>query len=172
MILSTTNTSNIFMNVIYEKVNFSFKNFFKYFKQKRKYKKLIKDIQNGSPCFGVLWKMCDFIKLAEIIFFYDNSPEVNATYGLYSSNNYSPGENGMKIHDTEIDMTIKLKSDNSTVIIELERNLGNHHKTKMEFANDNWKGIPDIYDEMILENIIRMINKRFLMLFIDLYDRR
>lgn len=170
MILSTTNTSNIFMNVIYEKVNFSLKNFFKYFKQKRKYKKIIRDIRNGSPCFGVLWKMCDFIKLAEIIFFYDNS--VENSYGLYSSNNYIPGENGMKIHDTEVDMTIKLKSDNSTVIIELDRNLGNHHRTKMEFENDNWKGIPDIYDEMILENIIRIINRKFLTLFIDLYEQR
>lgn len=171
MILSTTNTSNIFMNTIYDKVDFSLKNFFKYFKQRRKYKKLIKDIDNGSPCFGVLWKMCDFIKLAEIVFFYDNSVE-NKEYGLYSSNNYTPGENGMKIHDTEVDMTIKLKSDRSVVIIELDRNLGNHHRTKMEFENDNWKGIPDIYDEMILENIIRIINRKFLCLFKDLYDQR
>ena len=171
MILSTTNTSNIFMNTIYDKVDFSLKNFFKYFKQRRKYKKLIKDIDNGSPCFGVLWKMCDFIKLAEIVFFYDNSIE-NKEYGLYSSNNYTPGENGMKIHDTEVDMTIKLKSDRSVVIIELDRNLGNHHRTKMEFENDNWKGIPDIYDEMILENIIRIINRKFLCLFKDLYDQR
>lgn len=171
MILSTTNTSNIFMNTIYDKVDFSLKNFFKYFKQRRKYKKLIKDIDNGSPCFGVIWKMCDFIKLAEIVFFYDNSVE-NKEYGLYSSNNYTPGENGMKIHDTEVDMTIKLKSDRSVVIIELDRNLGNHHRTKMEFENDNWKGIPDIYDEMILENIIRIINRKFLCLFKDLYDQR
>lgn len=168
--LLSVNKSNVFMTLIYEKVDFSFKHLFKYISHRIKYRKFIKDIKRGSPCFGVLWKMCDFIKLSEIAFFYNNSPD--NPFGLYSSHNYEPGYNGMKIKTTELAMTIKLESSTQKVTIEINRLNGNHVSTTMTFINDNWTGSPDIYDEIILENIIRIINSKIIQLFEEMYEKR
>lgn len=163
--------SNTFISIIYNKVNFSLKTFFKYFKHKKEYKKFIKQIKNGSPSFGVLWKMADFIKLAELIFCYDNSLK-NTEFGLYSSKGYAPEENGFKIRTSECCIIIKLYSSLNKVVVSYERLIGDNLKSSFTFINDEWVEDPTVYDEMMLEQIIKIINKKILMLFIHCYELR
>lgn len=168
--LSYTAT-NIFMNMIYEKVKPSIKNIFKYFSHRRKVKKFKKDIDQGSPSFGLLWKMSDFIKSAEEVFFYDNNKD-NTDICLFSSSGYIHGENGFKINDPDCFVVIKLYSDTQRVVIEIERAKGQRIKHTMSFTNETWEGEPTAYDEMLLEQIIKMINKYILKLFDWCYERR
>lgn len=164
-------SGNVFINTIYDKVKPSFRTLFKYLKHKKAKEKLIKTINNGSPSFGLLWKMADFIKYSEELFFYDNSTK-NEDIGLYSSRGYSPGCNGFKINDNDCWITIKLFSESQKTVVELERKFGEHYKTNMTFVNDMWDSENTIYNEMILEQIIKIINKRVIMLFEWCYNRR
>lgn len=166
-----TPTANMFMNIIYRKVTFSFRNFFKYHKHRREYKKFVNNIKNGSPSFGVLWKMADFIKLAELVFFYDNSLK-NTEFGLYSSKGYNPEENGFKIRTNECSIVIKLYSGLEKVVLSIERLNGENLKTTLTFISDGWYGSHTTYDEMLLEQVIKIINSRILMLFEHCYDLR
>ena len=99
-------SGNLFINTIYDKTKLSLKTLFKYLKHNKQKKKLIKTIREGSPSFGLLWKMADFIKYAEELFFYDNSTK-NTEIGLYSSRGYTYGCNGFKINATDCFITIK-----------------------------------------------------------------
>ena len=164
-------TPNVFLNLINDKVKLSAKTFFKYFAHKREVKKFRKSIKNGSPSFGLLWKMADFIKGAEKIFFYDNSTK-NTEIGLFSSKGYNPGNNGFKINTPECFVVVKLFSDDQKVMIELERRNGEGIKTLFVFEKENWVEEPNLYDEMLLEQVIKIINSRMLMLFDYCYELR
>lgn len=164
-------TTNVFMSMIYNKVNLSFKTFFKYFKQKRRVKKFRKDILDGSPSFGLLWKMADFIKYAEEVFFYDNSTK-NTEFMLFSSRGYIPGENGFKINHPECFIIIKLYSDIQRVVIEMSRTKGSGLKNIMAFSNEQWEGEPTAFDEMLLEQLIKIINSSIISLFDYCYSKR
>lgn len=165
------NNTNIFMNIIYKKVNKSFKNFFKYKKHAKSVKKFRKRILEGSPSFGLLWKMADFIKLAEIVFFYNNSIK-NEEFGLFSSKKYSYGENGFRISTKECIIVLKLFSDSQKVMLEIERKGGDGNKTSLSFIENEWITEPSIYDEMLLEQIIKIINEKIIKLFDYCYDIR
>lgn len=164
-------TTNVFLNLIYEKTKLSFKTFFKYFIHKRKVKKFRNDILKGSPSFGLLWKMSDFIKGAEKIFFYDNSTK-NTEIGLFSSKGYSPGNNGFKINTEECFIVVKLFSDDQKVAIELERRNGEGMKTLFVFINEEWAEEHNLYDEMLLEQVIKIINSKIILLFDYCYNLR
>lgn len=164
-------TTNVFLNLIADKTALSFKTFFKYFRHKRKVKKFRNDIINGSPSFGLLWKMSDFIKGAEKIFFYDNSTK-NTDIGLFSSKGYAPGNNGFKINTEECFIVVKLFSDDQKVMIELERRTGECMKTLFIFENENWTSEHNFYDEMLLEQVIKVINNKMIRLFDYCYDLR
>lgn len=163
--------TNLFMKMIYEKPKLSLKNIFKYWKHKREVKKFRNDILKGSPSFGLLWKTATFIKLAEIVFFYDNST-TNTEIGLFSSNNYSIGENGFKIIDEKCTITIKLISESQRVLLEVNRNFGGKFRSSMSFMDNKWEGDPEAYDEMLLEELIKIINKKIVMLFDWCYNKR
>ena len=162
---------NMFMNMIYEKVKLSPMTIFKYIKHKRKLKKFIKDIDQGSPSFGLLWKMADFIKYAEEVFFYDNSTK-NTEFRLFSSRGYIPGENGFKINHPSCFIVVKLYSDTERVVVEMERTMGDRLKSRFAFSNEQWEGEPTLHDEMLLEQIIKIINGSILDLFKYCYDLR
>ena len=166
-----TKSTNIFMNLIYKKTTFSLFHLIKYFSHKRELKKFKKTLMNGSPSFGLLWKMADFIKIAEIVFFYDNSLK-NSTLGLYSSKGYIPGENGFKINSEDCLLVIKLYSDSQRVVLEVDRTKGECMKSHLSFINEEWEGDPTIYDEMLLEQLIKLINSKIIALFKYCYDLR
>jgi len=165
-------TTNVFVNMILNKVAFSWRHLFKYLSHKKELKKFRKKIDEGSPSFGLLWKMADFIKYAEEIFFYDNSLKGNNDIMLYSSRSFAPGENGFKIVDPRCTITIKLLSESQKCILEVSRNSGAKLKNTMEFISDNWSGEPTAYDEMLLEQVIKMINSCILKLFDFCYNER
>lgn len=164
-------TTNVFMDMIYRKTSFSFLHMLKYFKHKRELKKFERDIMNGSPSFGLLWKMADFIKSAEAVFFYDNSLK-NSEFGLYSSKGYIPGENGFKINSPDCLLIVKLYSDSQRVVLEVDRTKGEGMKSHLAFCNEEWEGEPTIYDEMLLEQLIKLINSKIMMLFEHCYALR
>lgn len=166
-------TTNVFVNMILNKVTFSWRHPFKYLSHKMELKKFKKKIDRGSPSFGLLWKMADFIKYAEEIFFYDNSNTKNDNgIGLYSSRSFNAGENGFKIINSKCTITIKLLSESQKCILEVARNSGAKLKNTMEFISDNWSGEPTAYDEMLLEQVIKMINSCILKLFDFCYNER
>lgn len=164
-------SANEFINVIQEKTKFSIFKIIPYIKYRRKLKNFKKEILNGSPDFYTLWIMADFIKLAEYIFFYNNSIK-DEEIGLYSSKGFIPGQNGFKVHTKECTIVIKLFSETEKVVVELERNTGERDKSVQSFIKGKWETKPDTYNEMLLEQTIKIINSSILNLFNWCYDRR
>lgn len=157
--------SNNFIDMIYNKVTPKFYNIFTYIIHKVKVKKFKNHVLRGSPSFGLLWKMSDFIKSAEEIFFYNNSIE-GSDIGLYSSREYSSGQNGFKIMTHECTIVLKLYSNTKKVVLEVDRHIGTRIKNTLSFTEDRWIENPSIMDEMLLEQVIKLINGKI----IDLFD--
>lgn len=170
--MNNISVPNIFMNIIRDKSN---RGFISKIKHKIKLRKFRKNIMEGSPSFGLLWKMADFIKIAEIIFFYNNSHSLDSDLSLYSSNEYMVGTNGFKLRDNTTGCTIiiKLISDTQKVIVDVERSKGNHIKSTMTFIENEWaNNNHTAYDEMLLEQVIKMINSKIITLFDYCYSMR
>ena len=154
-------STNMFINMIYGKKKKSVFGFLGYLLYKRKVNKFRNKILEISPSFEVLWEMSNFIKLAEEIFFYDN----NVDGSLYSSRSYRDGENGFKINDI-CTVIVKLYEDKKRVNLEIKHNNGVELLSRYSFKDSEWTTDPTIYDEMVLEQIIKIINKHI----IDLFD--
>lgn len=164
---------NMFIKHIYNKEQFRFFNLFKYLKHKRIVKKFKKDINEGSPSFNVLWQMADFIKLAESVFFYKNNQK-NTEFGLFSSKNYTSGTNGFRVTDDKngLRATIKLINDNKQLLLEVEYMNSDIPNKCLYFKNNEWDCTPTIYEEMLLEQVIKAINSSILRLFDSCYNKR
>ena len=158
-----------FINLINEKRSPKLFRLIPYFIHKAKVNKFKKRIKNGSPDFDTLWAMADFIKLAEYIYFYDNSTE-NKEFGLYSSKNYSEGTNGFKIINDNYNITLKLFDKQKRVALDVTRTLGEKVTNSMSFKENEWLQEPGPYDELLLGNIIDIINTKILKLFDYCYD--
>lgn len=161
---------NIFLNLIYEKKLIK-KNIFKVISHKIKVRKFKKSIDKGSPSFKVLWQLADFIKAAEEIYFYDNSLK-NSDIGLYSSRSYLDGQNGFKISTFDCTIVIKLFSEHEIVAMDIERFKGNKIKDCFQFEHEQWSKEPSMRDELLLEQIIRIINWKTIELFEFCYDKK
>ena len=161
---------NIFIRYIYENSSFKFSNIFKRIKHRISVRKFRNNILRCSPDFEMLWQMADFIKLSEVIFFYDNSMS-NLNDGLYSSKNFPDGQNGFRVFNNEFKVTIKLLRDSKRVCLELDRLKGDKSKRLMMFTNNTWDTTPTIYDEMLLEQVIKDINCKIINLFDKCYEK-
>lgn len=164
---------NMFMKHIYDKEPFKLSNLFKYLKHRRAVKKFKKNISEGSPSFNVLWQMADFIKLAETIFFYKNTQK-DSEFGLYSSKNYAAGSNGFRVTDIEngLRVTIKLFNESKQLLLEIEYMYSDNPKNYLTFEDNDWDSVHTIYDEMLLEQVIKSINNNILKLFDSCYNKR
>jgi hypothetical protein len=173
MAKSNSKKINMFMEHIYNKKQFKLSNLFQYLKHRKAVKKFKKDISNGSPSFYVLWQMADFIKLAESVFFYKNTQK-DSEFGLYSSRNYAAGSNGFRVTDVEngLRVTIKLFNETVQLLLEIEYIGSDHPKEYLSFEDNDWENAHNIYDEMLLEQIIKSINHNILRLFDSCYDKR
>ena len=159
------------MNIFIEFISNKPKTFFARRKYNKKVRKFRNDILNGSPDFGLLWKMADFIKLCEIIYFYNN----NTNSDIFSSREYLKGENGFKLLDTETNtkINVKLKSTGAIVIVEVSRESG--LCSTFTFENNDWfdKGQANsAYNVLCIEEIIKIINNKIISLFDRYYSRR
>lgn len=145
------------------------KNAFQRFFAKRKIKKFKKAILNGSPDFDTLWDMALFIKNAEKIFFYDNDiDKVDNELGLYSSKNFPLKQNGFKITTDSCRVILKLfieGPDSKRLALEIDTSDPKYGKINLTFVNSKWNKEPTMYDEMILEQVIRLINNQIINLF-------
>ena len=164
---------NMFMKHIYDKKQLKLFNLFQYLKHKYTVRKFKKNISEGSPSFNVLWQMADFIKLAEMVFFYKNSQK-DSEFGLYSSRNYASGSNGFRVTDTEngLRVTIKLVRDTKQLLLEIEYLYSDNPKNYLSFKDNSWDCNPTVYDEMLLEQVIKSINRNILRLFDNCYNKR
>ena len=132
------------------------KNPFKRIISKWKFDRFCKEVMKSSPSLGVLWFFADFIKLAERIYFFNNSKDGE----LYSSYSYPIGENGFIINDKDhnISINIKLNSDYQKVIVEVKRLFGTYKSTEHCFINNDWTEDRQNYDEVLIDNTIGIIN--------------
>ena len=154
-------TTNIFVDKIYEyKYDPTPCNFFKRRKKKKAIKRFCKSIEESSPTFDMLWQMANFVKLADVIFFKGNANDSP----LYSSNTYESGMNGFVVKDDEVSLYIKLVRQYKNTKIEIRR-AASHNTTVLEFMNNDWVEEHSDYDEILLENIICIINRKVLELF-------
>lgn len=170
---SYTKNINIFMKHIYNKEYFKLSRLFKYLEHRKTVKKFKRDINEGSPSFNILWQMADFIKLAESVFFYKNTQK-NNEFGLFSSKNYSTDTNGFRVTDevNGLRATIKLLHSNKQLMLEIEYLNSDISNKLLSFTNNEWDITPTIYEEMLLEQIIKSINSSILKLFDSCYDKR
>lgn len=153
---------DMFMKIVNKAVPLTFKTFFNHIKFKSELKKFKKTLNEGSPSFGVLWSFADFVKYAEIIFFFNN---IKKNY-LYSSDGYEPGHNGFRISSEDYIVTVKLYTESQVVAIEIEYPKTTHRPISYKFKNGDWVDEPDNYDILLIDRVINIINKTM----IDLVD--
>lgn len=167
MIKQGDGSINIFINLINKKT--LCKGLFKKIFHKLEVRRFRKTIYEGSPSFVVLWNFADFIKYAEEIFFIEN--DNSEKIGVYSSRNYKSGQNGFKVTTHNVVVTVKLFNSSCSVAIDIGyRNSERHHQ--FSFKNEEWVNEPSVYDEMLLEEVIKIINWQMLNLFDECYDKR
>ena len=167
MIKRGTGSVNIFIDLINKKT--IYRGFLKKILHKLEVRRFKKTINNGSPSFILLWNFADFIKYAEQIFFIENSN--TDTVGIYSSRNYKAGQNGFKITTDDIIITVKLYNSNCSVAIDIKYK-NTDLNGEFNFKNEKWVNEPSVYDEMLLEEIIKIINQNMIDLFTACYDKR
>ena len=167
MIRQGDGSINIFINLINKKT--LCKGIFKKIFHKIKVKRFRKTIYKGSPSFIVLWNFADFIKYAEEIFFIDN--DNSDRNGVYSSRNYKSGQNGFKVTTNDVVITVKLFNSSCTVAIDIGYRKNDRHN-QFSFKNEEWVNEPSVYDEMLLEEIIKIINREMIILYDNCYDKR
>lgn len=166
-------SSNPFIDMITKKQTKSFRHYIRYRSHKRTLKKFRNYVLKGSPDFDFLWTMADFVKLAERIFFYNNTNKDTKEndIGLYSSRKFEDGQNGFRIDTKECTIVIKLYSYDKRIAVELERKNGTHMKSLQTFANGDWESNYNIYDEMLLEQTLKIINGEIIKLFDWCYNK-
>lgn len=170
--MSNMKSPNTFMNMISEK---NPKGIFKRIAHNIKLHKFRKTILEGSPSFGLLWKMADFIKISEMVFFYNNTHSLDSEFAIYSSKEYMAGTNGFKLRDdrTGVIIIVKLIADSQKVIVDIERQRGNKLKNTLTFIDNSWQDSNyTAYDEMLLEQVIKIINSKIIALFDHCYSLR
>lgn len=125
----------------------------------QKHKKFMKKISTMSHSIGTLWFFADFIKIAEVVYFYDNK---NGSY-IFSSRQYSYGENGFIIHDekNKVIINCKLFSDDQKIGIEVKRTSGSNMSTEFTYSNNEWdfsKVKLDGYTNVLVDNTLAIIS--------------
>ena len=159
---------DMFMKIVNKAVPMTLKTFFKHLKFRSELKKFKKTLNEGSPSFGVLWSFADFIKYAEVIFFFNN---VKKNY-LYSSDGYEPGNNGFRISSEEYIITVKLYTESQVVAIEIEYPQTTRRPINYKFKNGDWVDEPDNYDILLIDRVINIINKTMIGLIDYCIERR
>lgn len=155
--------NNIFIDIIYSKVNRSFKHPIKYLKHRIKLNKFKRYINGVSPDFNLLLEMANFVKIAEVVFMYDNRKDTPNK--LFSDQYYKGDRNGFSIRTDECYVSISLREQNRNVSVELVRTNGNHLKTVQTFKDSEWVTKQTMFNELLLEQTIRIIDKAILELF-------
>lgn len=148
--------SNYFMGIIMNK--YRGKNPIAKWLNTRYYKKECKKIKSKSHNLGSLWFFSEFIKLAELYFFFDNK---NGAY-IYSSRSYKYGENGFVINDTEHNIVLKctLNADEQEIFINIKRTNGTNLSTDLVHNGQRWRiTIDDDCSRVLIDNVIAIINQ-------------
>ena len=159
---------NIFMEQVKNATTFSWRNISKYIQYKRKLKKFIKNINSGTPSFGLLWYFSEFIQYAEIIYSFDN----NKNGQLYSYRTYNPGQSGFKITTDDLNIIVKLYSSEQKVGIDIQNKNSGKISTNYTFINQNWDKEPDEYDLLLIDRVIEIINKHMISLTFWCIDKK
>ena len=135
------------------------KNPFTRWLNRRRYKKACEKIRGKSHTIGSLWFFCEFIRLAESVYFFDNK---KGSY-VFSSRSYEYGKNGFRINDTDIGVEVacELNSDEQSIQIGIKRMNGSNMVTEFIYQNGQWDFIKgdSAYSRVLIDNAIAIINK-------------
>lgn len=165
-------SDNVFVDMLYQR---HYKKGLSKFLYDIKIRRFFKKMKKSSPDFNMLWNIADFITVAELGFEYDNN-SIQYRYTdekLFSSKDFKRGENGFKIYSDAFTVTIKLYSNkNNKVSLEVARRYGSNASSFMSFTNNDWDGETySIMNEIILEQVIRLINERVYKLFVNCSEK-
>jgi hypothetical protein len=133
-----------------------------------KHKNFVNTLYNGSPSFGTLWQMADFVKTAEIVYFYDN----NSNMPIYSSNGYLPGQNGLKFEVEDATIIYKLYSDDQRVVLHIQRKKGNKITDEFTFEGDQWTTEFTEFDDLLVDYVIQNTMTIFIEFFEHYYKNK
>lgn len=165
----TGGTTNVFMSWVENKVPKTWKTWFKAWKYNRRYEKFKREFIRSSPDFIRMWQICEFVKLAEKIYFYNNSRD-NI---ILSSNGYAPGSNGFVIETDDVSITVKLTMDIHKIVMEIKRKKGNLTKpTVYTFIEGDWTDDHDTSDELLVDFVTSIIVDHTVMVLDWCYNRR
>lgn len=162
-------TTNVFMSWVEHKVPRTWRTWFKAWRYERKYEKFKREFLQSSPDFIRMWQICEFVKLAEKIYFYNNSRDSI----ILSSSGYTPGNNGFVIEREDVAITVKLTMDTTKIIMEIKRKAGTMSKaTTYTFIEGQWTDDHDASDDLLVDYVISIIVERTVELLDWCYNRR
>lgn len=122
-----------------------------------RFRKFQTKIIKQSHSIGSLWMFADFIKIAERVYFYENTKSGD----IYSSSSYTSGENGFHIKDPleRVEIHCKLYSDDQAIVFEVKRINGGSIVNEVRFQGGEWTyGKGHDYNEVLVDNIIGIVN--------------
>jgi len=154
------------MDIIYKKMMPA--KIYPRFKNWLYYKRFLIGLNKISPDFEMLWHFADFIKLLEITSWYDNSKH-NI---VFSSKDYSKGENGFIINreDPKMQIVLKLYSKNENISLSIKRDYGHKKNSEISFINQQLE-LETPEDEILMLRVIKIITDTMGILLKEYYER-
>lgn len=125
-------------------------------------KKYYKDLYNTSPSYAMMREMAEFIKIAELAYFYHNSNKIDCD-GMpvtYTNNNIIYLEFMLTEHKI---CTIGLKQNSDTIILNIKNIVTNEIITSLKFK-DRQLVIDNKIDEQLFINLLRSMMRSFIKL--------
>ncbi len=157
---------NMFMDIIYKKMMPA--KIYQRFKNWLYYKRFLMDLNKVSPDFNMLWHFADFIKLLEITSWYDNSKHNS----VFSSKDYSKGENGFIINreNPKMQIVLKLYSKNESISLSIKRDYGHKKNSEISFINQQLE-LETPEDEILMLRVIKIITDTMIILLKEYYKK-
>jgi len=157
---------NMFMDIIYKKMMPV--KIYPRFKNWLYYKRFLIGLNKVSPDFEMLWHFADFIKLLEITSWYDNSKHNS----VFSSKDYSKGENGFIINreNPKMQIVLKLYSKNESISLSIKRDYGHKKNSEISFINQQLE-LETQEDEILMLKVIKIITDTMGILLKEYYEK-
>ena len=132
------------------------------------YKRFLIGLNKVSPDFEMLWHFADFIKLLEITSWYDNSKHNS----VFSSKDYSKGENGFIINreNPKMQIVLKLYSKNESISLSIKRDYGHKKNSEISFINQQLE-LETQEDEILMLKVIKIITDTMGILLKEYYEK-
>lgn len=132
----------------------------------------IDSLVNTSPSFQDLWDIAEFIEQLEYTYFYNNSLDSDIHTKNFASTRTNKGFDinyKDSISNNKVNIKCKLNIIDQKITIEVKRNSNPNDVTTMVFKDEKWVSYKNDTDEVLLDNIIRIIWDKFIKLIKPYY---